>query len=160
MDAFTRSEIESSIHRIEELLGCGIFAPENSNHVLLHSAFIELLICMRDLMAKVEKFSGRISFADDVKVTDNIKDVTDLIKFIRDAVCHSHVYNHFAVPRKARASFMVAYGKYNILQLDDINIASDYADDVCFFFGEQKIYLSRHIIRAFTEATQKLIPLL
>ncbi|MFQ5431942.1 MAG: hypothetical protein ACE5EN_05500 [Nitrospinota bacterium] len=38
--------------------------------------------------------------------------------------------------------------------------ASDYNDDTCFFFGAQKIYLKRHIVRAFEESKSKLLPLL
>ena len=31
-------------------------------------------------------------------------------------------------------------------------MTSDYDDDICIFFGDQKIYLVRHIIRAVKEA--------
>lgn len=46
------------------------------------------------------------------------------------------------------------------MQINDIEIKSEFDDDVCFFFGTQKIYFKRHILRAFEEAKQKLIPLL
>lgn len=47
-----------------------------------------------------------------------------------------------------------------LIHLRDLMYKSDYEDDVCFFFGKAKIYLSRHIIRAYKEATQALRPLL
>lgn len=66
MDFFDKSDIQGSLRRIEELLNCGIFDPKNSSHVLMRAAFIELLISLRDLMYKAEKYSSRIDFTDDV----------------------------------------------------------------------------------------------
>ena len=88
LDFFATSDIEGSIRRIDELLACGIFQPAHSRNVLFRAAFIELLIAMRDLMYKAEKYASRISFDDDVHETAQVTDVSDLIKFVRDALCH------------------------------------------------------------------------
>ena len=157
---FTKSDVESAIRRIDELLGCGIFDQQNYQNVLLRAAFIEMLIALRDLMYKSEKYSSRISFDDDVRKTETIKDVSDLIKHVRDALCHPDSENHYIEAGNIKATFNVAFGKANLLKIGDFEQSSQYQDDICFFFGSQGIYLKRHIVRAFEEAKSKLLPII
>lgn len=160
MDFFTKSDIEGAIRRIDELLACGIFHPNNSGNVLFRAAFIELLIALRDLMYKAEKFAHRIAFDDDVKQTEKVRDISDLIKFVRDALCHPDSDNHYIEAGNIKSTFNVAFGKVNVMKIGDFEQASKYEDDICFFFGSHGIYLRRHIARAFEEAKTHLIPLL
>lgn len=160
MDFFDKTDIELDIKRIDELITSGIFNSNNAASVFVKSAFIEVLICLRDLMYKTEKYGSRVAFTDDVVITSKVKDVTDLIKFVRDALCHPDIPNHYIPNTSTKATYNVAYGKASVLQIGDILIRSDYDDDICFFFGEQKIYMKRHIIRALSEAVEKLSPLL
>lgn len=160
MNHFDRGDIESSIRRLNELLSCGIWAPENSGHILFRAAFIEILIALRDLMYKAEKYVERISFVDDIQLTDHIKDVSDLIKYVRDALCHPDSPNHYVEKGKIKASFNVIFGVGCLLKMPDFEQSSLHSDDVCFFFGSQRIYLKRHIVRAYEEARTKLVPLL
>jgi hypothetical protein len=160
IDFFTKSDIEGSIRRINNLLNCGIFQPDKSGHILFRAAFIELLIALRDLMYKSEKYASRISFDDDVKKTDKIKDVSDLIKYVRDALCHPDSDYHYIEPGNIKATFNVYFGKGTVVKKGSYEQTSKYDDDTCFFFGSQGIYLNRHIIRAFEEAKDKLLPLI
>ena len=158
MDFHTKSDIQSSIQRIDELLACGIFQPTNSSNVLFRAAFIELLIALRDLMYKSEKLGRRIDFVDDAKQTQKIKDVTHLIKYVRDALCHPDSENHY-IEAGMKATFNVAFGQARLLKIGDFEQSSEYPDDICFFFGSQGIYLQRHVVRAFNEAKAHLLPL-
>lgn len=160
MDFFTKPDIESSIRRIDDLLSCGIFQAAHSGHTLFRAAFIELLIALRGLMYKAEKYSSRISFDDDVKKSSKIKDVSGLIKYVRDALCHPDSDNHYIESGNIKATFNVAFGKITLMKIADFEQTSKYDDDICFFFGSQAIYLKRHIIRAFEEAKGKLLPLI
>lgn len=160
LDFFTRCDIETSFKRGREILDTGIFKPENCQHPLVRSAFIELLIVMRDLMFKTEKHASRISFQDDVHQFGKVQDVTGLIKHVRDAICHPDSDNHYIEKGNIKATFNVAYGKCLLAQIGERQQSSDYDDDVCFFFGLGQIYLNRHIIRAFREAEELLYPLL
>jgi hypothetical protein len=160
VDFFDRNEVESSIRRIDELLSCGIFAPGNAGNVLFRAAFIELLIALRDLMYKAEKYVSRVAFADDVLATDQIHDVSALIKYVRDALCHPDSDNHYIEKGNIKSTFDACFGRGVLLKTPDFEQSSPYADDICFFFGSQRILLKRHIVRAFEEAKGKLIPLL
>lgn len=160
MDFFVRSDIEAAIRRIDELLACGVFRPENSGHVLFRAAFVEVLIAVRDLMYKAEKYASRISFDDDVDKSGPVSDVSDLIKYVRDALCHPDSDNHYIEAGNIKATFNVAFGKARLMQIGDFEQTSKYDDDTCFFFGSRGIYLNRHIVRAFEEAKSKLTPLM
>ncbi len=59
-----------------------------------------------------------------------------------------------------KATFNVAFGKANLMKINDFEQKSLYEDDICFFFGLKGIYLNRHIVRAFQEAKNNLEPYL
>ena len=103
-------------------------------------------------MAKSKTFSKEVNFDDDVMKDNKIHDVYDLVKFIRNAMCHIDSQNHSDEECNARITYNVIYGKGVFLVLGGKEFPSDYEDDVCFFFGSQKLYLRRHLIRAYKEA--------
>jgi hypothetical protein len=162
LDFFAASDILNDTARIKEIIGSGIFTASNARNPLTKSAFTEVMICLRDLLRKTETYGTRISFTDDMVTTSQMKDVTDLVKFMRDALCHSHIFNHWVVHGTLKASFITLYGKRSYTPFTDhpgIVFESAYDDDVCFFFGLQQIYLRRHIVRAVKEARKQLFPL-
>jgi len=160
MDFDDKSEVSRSFSRIHTLLGCGIFHPQNARNPLVQSALIEILICLRDLMHKSENYAKRIDFTDDVTIGGEVKDVTSLIAYVRNALCHIHSDKHYLVPRNILASYNVIYGKQVLLTINDFEQSNPYEDDTCFFFGVQRIFLKRHILRAFEESKSLLSPLL
>jgi hypothetical protein len=139
-------EIYHNISRISEILATDIFDIANLGHPLRQSAFIELVICLRDLMYKCKKNNKRISFTDNITPCnikgEETKDVTDLITHIRDAVCHIN-------------SFKQVAGFFRIMFSTNF-----YNDDIIFCYGKHELYLKRHILRAFKEAQESLLPLL
>ncbi|EJM48120.1 hypothetical protein [Pseudomonas sp. GM48] len=159
MDFAEQSEVSQSLRVVHGLLSSGIFHPQNAGHVFFRSAFIDSLISLRALMYKSERYAKRISFNDDVLVADKVKDVTDLIKYVRDAVCHPDSDNH-KIEGGSIATFNVIFGKGCLMQIGDFRQESIYEDDIYFTFGGQGIYLKRHIIRAYKEAKENLMPLI
>ena len=87
-------------------------------------------------------------------------DITDAITAVRDACCHINSFKRLFDDKGNRGSFMVTYGKGNLLKLNDLELKSDYADDIAFFYGNNRLYLKRHIIRAFKESRALLEPML
>lgn len=160
IDLFTKSEIDENIRRIQQLLDCNIFSHDNHKNPLVRSAFIEILICLRDLMYKSEKYASRIDFDSDVLKSENINDVSDLIKYVRDALCHANADMHYNEKGNVKATYNIAYGKANLVSFGGLQQLSNYEDDICFFFGSQKIYFKRHIIKAFQSAKERLLPLI
>jgi hypothetical protein len=160
MDRWDKGEIEIAFRNIDSILGSGIFDPRNGGSPLFRAAFVDLLINLRDLMYKTEKYAGRISFTDDVKVTEQVNDVSGLIKYVRDALCHPDSDNHYLEKGNIKATFNVCFGKGTLLKMEDFEQSNPYPDDTCFFFGSQRIFLRRHVLRAYDEAKSKLVPLL
>jgi len=157
MDIHDKQDCQGNIRRIQELLGSGIFNPNNSGHLLQSSAFIDLMICLRDLIHKTETYAKRIDFTDDVLLNDYVTDVTGAITAVRDACCHIDSFKKLFDDRGNRGSFNVAYGKCTFMKIDDLELKSEYDDDTAVFYGRNRLYFKRHIIRAFTEAQQLLV---
>jgi len=163
-DFITKSEILYSIQAIEGIIQTGIFATEQSNNPFVKPAVVYVLIHLSNLMRKSEEIANRrIDFTDDIDKLNRskrkIKDVTHLIIDVRNAVCHPESHLHF-LDKHIKFTFNILYGKGTLAEIDDIVFKSDYDDDVCFFFGEIKVYLKRHIIRAFQKAKENLRPYL
>lgn len=160
MEIRDRQDCESNIHRISTLLSCRIFEPENSGHPLQQSAFIELMICLRDLLHKAEKYGSRVSFTDDILTNSYVTDVSDAVRAIRDACCHIDSFKRDFDANGNRGSYLVAYGKCNLAKINDLELKSDYEDDIAVFYGTNRLYFNRHIVRAFTDVQAVLAPLI
>ena len=118
------------------------------------------MICLRDLLSKTEKYAKRISFSEDVMTNEYVHDITDAISAVRDACCHINSFKRLFDDKGNRGSFIVNYGKGNLFKINDLELKSDYVDDIAFFYGKNRLYLKRHIIRAFKEARALLEPML
>jgi len=158
MDHETESQVMACVTRIEKILGTPIFLPQESRNPFVQSAFIELVILLRDLMHKSERFGHRVSFTDDVNTATGCVDISDVIRHVRDAACHLDSKKRDATPNISIA-FMVTYGAANLIQTPSVTIGTKHADDVCFVYGSHHLYLRRHIIRAYREALDHLRPL-
>lgn len=160
-DSFAKEEIRTDVTRIDTLLSCNIFAPVNKTHPLLFSAFIELMICLQDLVSKASTAGARINFKDHIYSNPGKEgDVTALISDIRACVCHIQSPKHRASNKNIVISFNVMYGKGIWTPVKEVSLESEFEDDTCFFFGEHKIYLGRHIVRAYKEAKTILMPMI
>jgi hypothetical protein len=160
MDVQDRRRCERSIRRIQALFSSGIFEPNNAGNVLQYSAFIDLTICLRDLLIQTQRYVRRIAFTDDIVTNDYVKDVTDAVTVGRDACCHIDSFKKLFHDRGDRGSYMVVYGKCDSATIDDRELKSEYEDDTAIFIGTNRLYLKRHIVRAFDEARTLLGPYL
>jgi hypothetical protein len=151
MTTTDENEIEDNLLRIYTIINSEIFELKNINHPLRKSAFIEMMICLRDLAYKCNKYNIIVNFSDDIVQSEKIQNISDLIKYIRDACCHIDSSNNRYLDSGSTFSFNTLYGKTNLL-----GIENSYEDDICFCFGEQKIYLKRHIIRYLEESIASL----
>jgi hypothetical protein len=166
---FDKMSVEDSIRTIHVLIGTGILQDVQSHgHPFKEPAFVSILIQLRHLMALAEKYGKRIDFADDVVPShvgtkSEVADVTGLIRYVRDAICHPESDKHYLVRDHIQMTFTTFYGKqiHGLIAGPDgpIGLTSDYEDDIAFFYGPQRIYFHRHIIRALKEAKDYLMPI-
>jgi hypothetical protein len=160
MNLRDRQDCERSFQRTHQLLSSGIFDPTNSGNPLQQSAFIDVIICLRDLIHKTQTYTKRIDFTDDILVNDYVRDVTDAITSIRDACCHIDSFKKSFDKNGNRGEYLVIYGRGCLMKIDDFEARGDYEDDIAIFYGRNRIYFHRHIIRALKQAHAQLSPLL
>ena len=74
-----------------------------------------------------------------------------------DAIFASGIFEH----RRAKDPLLqVMFGAGCMAEINGVRIESMYSDDIAFFFGPQRLYLRRHIARAYKDAVAHLRPLL
>ena len=156
IDFFIGTGIKSTAAELNDIFEMNIFTDTDYEvRTLQKCVFVNVMILLNDLLRKAERYGkSRISFNDDIEPSDKVKDITDLIAFVRNAVCYIDSDNHKIDTIKI--TYCVIVGKGNLLSIGDTIISSPYEDDVCFVYGRYKVYLVRHIYRAFNEALESL----
>lgn len=115
-----------------------------------------MVICIRDLVAKSQMLAQkRIDFTDDVIIKDRVKDAASLIRFLRDALCHVESPGHM-LDETNILTFSIQRGKGVLMSMPGMELGCDYDDDIAFIFGNQRVYYSRHLLRAFRESVANL----
>ena len=162
MDFQDLTECERAIARIQTILDSEILEAPRRADPLVESAFVDLLICLRDLLFKAQKFAGyRASFTDDVWLNSQVKDVHDAVVELRDSACHVNSFKHkITGASTCRGVFNRAYGNTPLMVVDGVSLGSAFDDESAFFYGANGLYLKRHIVRAFEEARSALQPVM
>ena len=146
-------DLTIQLSRCVELYTSGIF---QGNSIFIQSAFIEILIRLNDLLQFLKGKGQEIDFTDDVKVTEEITDITDLVRKLRNAACHDRTSGESDVGSN-RFVFNRIVGKSpRAIQIGNLVIGSEYDDDIAYFYGDKLIYLHRHIGRLLNEINEKL----
>ena len=105
-----------------------------------------------------------MDFTDNIIQEEDVHDITDLVTRIRNAVCHiSSKIRNINEPHVKHGEIQfvlnIVAGK-NRFRIFDFEIECEFEDDLAFYYGIHRIYLRRHIYRAFYEAIDILEPLL
>ncbi len=130
-----------------------------TNHqIFTQSAFIEILIRLNDILQVLSEKSSRIIWRDDVQINDRIKDITDLVNNLRNAACHIDSPENYISNSKVKFVFNTFTGKCpNAFEIgENISLGNEYEDDAAFYYGDKRIYLSRHIKRLLEELPDKI----
>jgi hypothetical protein len=165
----TDPRITKAFNRIQQILDTKILEEAN-HHPLQESALIETLIRLDEILGVTDKAGKRVSFTDDVKLfPPKIRDITDTVHRCRHAVCHVRSTSQFAdskglpkgpyspvTPSDYYVEFNAAWNKGVLFDSTGLRLESDYDGDAAFFYGPHRLYLKRHIIRAFEEAKSAL----
>ena len=149
---FRDSDIKSCLIQCREILQFGI-AYGSHPHFVESSLRTQLLIHLSDLLQKADREGARIAFTDHINVSSNANDVTELINNARNAACHVNSGLHFMSNNKLRDLVVRGYSP-GMIQIGDESVGCDYADDVALIYGNQRVYVKRHIERAFNEVEQ------
>jgi hypothetical protein len=162
IDFQTQDDIHVNIIRIDELFKTGVFSANEARNPFFQSAFIEVMIRLNDLLQKAKNVQLSVTFTDDVTIIGNVKNITDLVNMVRNAVCHSPSKNHIVDDvYNIKSTYNITFGIHRTsVNIGSNTYGSNYADDISLQFGKHTIYIYRHIHRAFVEVSENLIPLL
>ncbi len=159
-------EIEQDIREIERLIAAEVLGNPDVPTAEKNADFTWLMINLRDLLAKTEKFSSRVAFSDDVipmwlGKKAEVSDITGLVKCFRDAMCHRDSFRNLVGTNAAISLGTITYGAFVAIKLGDFATPKcDYPDDLMFFCGPQRIYFRRHIVRSFETAKERILPII
>lgn len=146
--------------RIQQILGSKEFVAMETVHPLFRSGIIELIIHLRDLLRLSDGLDKQLTWSNDITPCNDVggyKNVEELIVFFRHGVVHSHTWHRRFGSKTGAPVNLIAYGRKGwIIKVGDRAVGSDYDDDVAVFIGHHRIYLKRHMIRAFHELQQTL----
>ena len=135
------SEIFGNILRLNDLLKTQILGTYN-NSVFIHSAFSEVMILLRDLISKAELyFDYRILEDHDVNKTKDVENVSDLIIYMRNAVCHLESENNKI--NGSRFKFFRFYNNHTVIEVNGYPVQSKYNDDIGYCFGKTDVILQK-----------------
>jgi len=148
-------ELLSETRRCTELFDSQIFFD---NSIFKQSAFIEILIRLNYILQELSKKGSRVIWSDGIQVTHNIKDITDLVNNLRNAVCHSDSGRNYISDTDTKFVFNVCAGKCpNAIRIgENKTLGNMYEDDIAFYYGDKKIYLIRHIKKLLQELPNKI----
>ena len=147
-----QGSLSRSISSIETICRSNIFSSDGMRSPLFEAAVVQVLICLNDMLQKVSSQGRRINFNDDVgAVVGKEADVTSLINACRNAACH------ISSPNQKLATNTLAFNVFaghvpNAMKIGDVVLGCDYDDDIAINYGPMRVYLKRHVWRAFEEA--------
>jgi hypothetical protein len=129
-----------------------------SNPKIDEPNFIYLMIYLKDLLVALDKADRRVNFTDDLPHVpkDPVKDITELIRRVRNACCHSESPEQdtdfgaarFTIVRGSRAGVKIG---------NEEHLVGDYDDDIAIWFGRYRLYHKRQLVRVIEEAQSHLL---
>lgn len=145
-------DLYSARKKFEDLVATGILSPDGVASPWFDPVITKLLILLSDLLKAADKIGRRCTFNDDILVIDEqmaskIKDVTDLIIRCRAAACHITSGNQLFETNKLQ--MCVAVGKGQMISINGKTLGSDYRDDIAIIWGPMRLYIRRHVMRAY-----------
>jgi hypothetical protein len=147
------ADIQSSVTRCADIFNSGVFNAGSSAGVVFESAVTLVLVHLNDLLQKAKLDGQRINFADDMEVTESMTDVTDLVRACRNAACHVTSGEHKIDAGKFTFCVTSGYGPQAFV-INGHEMGCDYADDIAVYYGKNRVYLKRHLLRSFELVAQ------
>ena len=152
----TKFEVQSNFNRLNILFNTNFIQNYlNTIHPFYLSVLIEMLIILDDLLSKIKEIN-RVAFKDDVPQDvklygDSKNDITDFVRYFRNAVCHINNDKRAVGDTINVISFCMSVGVGKLFETDEVHVGGKYEDDACLMMGDKQLYIKRHITRVYEE---------
>jgi hypothetical protein len=144
-------DAQTSLMIIKRIFESPIFNPIDDRSPYFQACITQVLIELNDVLQKAAKKNLRITFTDDIPQSAKAKDITDLINDCRNASCH--VASGKRMFENSKFTFCVISGySPQAMLVNGTALGCNYHDDIAIFWGNTRLYLVRHLFRAFHEA--------
>lgn len=152
-----RQEADSIFRQIVELEDLGAWDGFAGHpHTIATALNILLLVRVSDLLELCADKGIRVTFTDDVQLSEHVGNVSQLIKWFRNAWTHTDSPRHRFGEGGLRLSTGIQRGRGVVVSFNGQTVGSDYADDVALIAGARHLYLRRHVKRAVGELAEAL----
>ena len=157
--------IEATVIRLRKLIRLNFVQDfSNTPSPIYLSILTEILIKLNFLLFKSStEYGKRIDFRDDVDYI-HLKpkgkyenDITGLIHFYRDAICHPDAISKPETTDKKQYVYFYFQTGSAPFKRDGIKHLCKYQDDIAVIVGDNLLYIKRHVARAYDEVSQYLI---
>lgn len=150
-----------------ELLESGVFDGDTHNRSF-NSAIAALLTQLQYLSNLCRDLDEgghpgtRLTCPDDVMRTVEVRDLHDLITYARSALSRdANRAPTYRIGEDFQLTAIIASRRRGTLAtIQGVAYRNDYDDDLAMLMGWQRVYLCRHLVRAFIEARIRLKPFL
>ncbi len=150
---WTRGQLDANLIRIELLLNEPCFKREAVFTSLTQSNFIRLIFLEEALLMQAQQAGNRIGFLDEVGTNGRIEDITSLITgMCRHLDEANPKINKASSDQQTIPSIRHFFGAGTGYFPDGLFFSCPYEDELTFFIGRNRIFFSRHLVRAFVEA--------
>ncbi|WP_152528137.1 hypothetical protein [Sphingobium lactosutens] len=154
------NDLFSAQEAFKKLVSTGILSSEGVRSPWFDPVITKLLILLSDLLKAADRIGKRCTFTNDILVIDDeisskITDVTDLIIRCRAAACHIRSGNQLFETNKLL--MCVGVGKCDLISIGEKTLGCEYDDDIAVIWGPMRLYLRRHMMRAF-EYVESMFP--
>jgi len=155
-----KSATSAALKRLSDIHNSGLLTRQDTFLSPIYRALImETILLTNDVLKRADLLGKRVSFTDQVipRKAPAINDVTDLVREVRNAICHTNSHLHEVGKFGNVVTAMFIWGKGNTILGDGIIHSSDFDNDMAICFGELKLYLSRHLITAYNQSAIALL---
>lgn len=144
-------DTEQALRKCREMLRClaDPLMPDAGHEACV----VLLLINLNDLAGRCRAEGRPLDFKEHVQVTDEVKDITDLISKMRNAACHIRSKSRNLGDAPFVFNRIVGYMP-NAFDLGEVFAGCDFPDDVAIYYGKYRLYLHRHFGRAVEELSR------
>ncbi|MBI2325891.1 N-6 DNA methylase [Candidatus Collierbacteria bacterium] len=131
-----KNEIYSELSNILKVLN---HIQNNQDDSVFIYFFESIVLALREVSYLIEKY-----FSD--SLDEITKNKIRIITKARNAICHrSSPLNYVSIENKIKFTRNIARGKINLMKVENVEIKSEYKDDVAVFYGNIRVYVVRDV---------------
>ncbi|RIV19495.1 hypothetical protein DYU11_25725 [Fibrisoma montanum] len=157
---WTKSELTDQLVQLAHLFKSKVFNPARPFTRQSQFGWIKLIGAVSDLVRQASLAGRRISFTDEVSTQQDTQDITTLLDIMRQS---AHVVGAITPAQRSQLfvtptlNYFSGVGSGHFA--NGLFFICPHKNEQAFFIGRNRVYLYRHLMRAYVEAGRYLTSL-